>query len=88
VYRIFSNYVHGKYPEIMDLYGGRPGRFHLRGMSNTPKDLENLATLETFIENASTDFALMVQGLRLRPLLEADPILAKWYNGYFRASSR
>jgi hypothetical protein len=30
----------------------------------------------------------MVQGLRLRPLLEADPILAKWYNGYFRASSR
>jgi hypothetical protein len=27
VYRIYSNYVHGKYPEIMDLYGGTPGRF-------------------------------------------------------------
>jgi hypothetical protein len=27
VYRIYSNYVHGKYPEIMDLYGGMPGRF-------------------------------------------------------------
>ncbi len=32
VYLTFSNYVHAKYPEVMDLYGGIPAHFHLRGM--------------------------------------------------------
>ena len=32
-----------------DLYGGSPGRWHLHGMSGTPKDRENLDTLDTFI---------------------------------------
>ena len=79
VYRIFSNYVHAKYPEIMDLYGGTPGRFHLRGMNGTPKDSENLATLQSFITAASNTFVIMVQGLGLRALIESDPMLANWY---------
>jgi len=79
-YRIFSNYVHAKYPEIMDLYGGTPGRFHLSGMSGTPKDQENLATLESFITTASNTFVIMIQGLNLRGLLDADTALAVWYN--------
>jgi hypothetical protein len=83
IYRIFSNYVHAKYPEIMDLYGGRPGRFHLRGMSGTPKDGENLAQLETFVETASNTFVAMIQGLDLRALVESDPTLAAWYKGRF-----
>lgn len=45
-YRIFSNYVHAKYPECMDLYGGRPGQFHLHGMNGTPKEGENLEILQ------------------------------------------
>ena len=32
VYLTFSNYVHAKYPEVMDLYGGSPAHFHLHGM--------------------------------------------------------
>jgi hypothetical protein len=83
IYRIFSNYVHAKYPEIMDLYGGRPGRYHLRGMSGTPKDRENLAMLDTFITTASNSFVLMIQGLNLRALIDADPVLAKWYAEWF-----
>lgn len=78
-YRIFSNFVHAKYPEIMDLYGGTPGRFHLRGMSGTPKDEENIATLETFILTASNAFVLMIQALNLRDLVETNPDLAAWY---------
>ena len=53
IYRTSSNYVHAKYPEVMDLYGGRPGRFHLNGMSGTPKDAENIETIEAYIESAS-----------------------------------
>jgi hypothetical protein len=79
VYRTYSNYVHGKYPEIMDLYGGRPGRFHLRGMGGTPKDGENFGTLETFIVTASNTFVIMIQRLNLRALIKADPTLDRWY---------
>ncbi len=79
VYRIFSNYVHGKYPEIMDLFGGRPGRFHLRGMSGTPKDFENIETINTFISTASNSLIVIIQGLNLFALLQSDPALTRWY---------
>jgi hypothetical protein len=84
IYRVYSNYVHAKYPEIMDLYGGTPGRFHLHGMSGTPKDGENLGLLETFIETASNAFVLMIQVLDLRTLVNGDLILAAWYRGRFK----
>jgi hypothetical protein len=78
--RAFSFYVHARYPEAMDLYGGRPGRWHLRGMSGTPKDRENLETLDTFIATASTTFVIMVQGIpQLRELVLRQPMLRQWY---------
>jgi hypothetical protein len=83
VYRIYSNYVHAKYPEIMDLYGGRPGRFHLRGMSGTPKDGENLALLESTVTTATNTFVCIIQALKLHTLVQTDTILAKWYKDPF-----
>jgi len=78
--RAFSFYVHARYPECMDLYGGRPGRFHLRGMSGTPKDHENLETLDTFITAASTTFVIMVQAISpLREVVLRDQTLREWY---------
>jgi hypothetical protein len=79
VYGNFSNYVHGRYPEAMDLYGGIPGRFHMNGMRGTPKDGENIKILDTMITSASNCFLGVVQGLNLRPLIGSDPMLAKWY---------
>jgi hypothetical protein len=63
MYRTYSNYVHGKYPETMDLYGGIPGRFHLTGMAGTRKDSENLAQLDNLIEMASNAFVIMISDL-------------------------
>jgi hypothetical protein len=79
VYRIFSNYVHGKYPEIMDLFGGRPGKFHLCGMSGTPKDAENLATIDTFITTASNSLIFIIQRLNMSVLLQSNQALVSWY---------
>jgi Family of unknown function (DUF5677) len=81
VYRIYSNFVHAKYPECMDLYGGGPGRFefHVRGMSGTIKDGENLETLQSFIVTLSICFARMIQGLNLYRFAETDPIIKAWY---------
>jgi hypothetical protein len=87
VYRVFSNYVHAKYPEIMDLYGGRPGRFHLRGMSGTPKDAENLEIIRTCIVTAANAILSMVLHLHLRALVDSDPVLADWYRERFKQAA-
>jgi hypothetical protein len=64
----------------MDLYGGSPGRWHLRGMGKTPKDSENLEILNTFITTASTTFVIMVQGIpQLLELVLRPPMLRLWY---------
>jgi len=63
--RSFSFYLHARYPETMDLYGGLPGRWHLRGMSKTPKDRENMEVLDTFITTASTTFEPSKQWRRI-----------------------
>jgi hypothetical protein len=76
---VFSNYVHGRYPESMDLYGGIPGRFHLTGMRGTRKDSENLEVISTVITSASHCFIDIVQTLNLRELLSHDPMLTEWY---------
>lgn len=35
--KTFSGFVHAASPQVMDLYGGMPARFHLRGMLGTPR---------------------------------------------------
>ena len=84
-YRIFSSYVHAKYPECMDLYGGKPGQFHLHGMNGTPKEGENLEILQTFTATLMNCFVRMIQGLNLRRFVEADPIIGTWYRKSFES---
>lgn len=79
IYLTYSNYVHAKYPEVMDLYGGVPGRFHLDGMRGTSKDDENLQIINTFIDTASITLQLLVSRLRLHHLVESDAVLATWF---------
>jgi hypothetical protein len=79
VYLTYSNYVHSRYPEVMDLFGGDPMHFHLCGMRGTPKDIENLEILETFAITVSNTLRFLVlnSGLRERVLKDAE--LAAWY---------
>lgn len=79
IYLTYSNYVHAKYPEVMDLYGGEPGRFHLDGMRDTPKDGENLAMIDTFIDTAAISLKMIVSKLRLHQVFERDAALLVWF---------
>ena len=102
VYLSYSNYVHAKNPEIMDLYGGVPGRFHLDGMRGTPKDEGEPSDHRPFIDTAATALKLMVSRLRVytwswRPTHQlggtaAWPWLTAWPSGRqrrgFRSSPR
>lgn len=78
VYKTYSNYVHAKYPEVMDLYGGVPERFHTRGMKGTPKDDENVETIDSFITTVSLTFRLIIWKLNFYPAVEADASLTAW----------
>lgn len=42
IYLTYSNYVHSRYPEVMDLFGESPERFHLEGIRNTAMDYQNI----------------------------------------------
>jgi hypothetical protein len=79
VYRTLSNYVHGRYPEIMDLYGGNPPRWHASGMSGTPKDAETVEFVATSLGTVSQSFRLLASALNLKDILTADPALLAWY---------
>jgi hypothetical protein len=37
--KAYSGYIHAASQNIMDMYGGEPPRFHLRGMAGTPMQL-------------------------------------------------
>ena len=41
IHKIFSGYVHVASPHVMDMYGGNPARFHMRGMRDTPRQDEH-----------------------------------------------
>jgi hypothetical protein len=70
----------------MDLFGGTLGHFHLRGMSGTPKDVENVEILAAYVEAVSNAFILMVQKLGLIGLVEKNAALVTWYNAEISAS--
>jgi hypothetical protein len=79
IFLTLSNYVHARYPEVMDLYGGDPLRFHLRGMGGTPKDVENIEMLDSFITSVSLTLKLLIQKLKLNGLIQNDTSLANWF---------
>ena len=37
VRKVYSGFVHGGYPQIMNMYGGNPPHFHTKGMLGTPR---------------------------------------------------
>ncbi len=45
VSKTYSGYVHGASPQIMDMYGGNPPKFYVRGMSGTIRQMEHRADL-------------------------------------------
>jgi len=80
VYLANSSYVHARYPEVMDMFGGHPRHFHLHGMRGTPKDLENCEVVETYattVEHTIAGMALHFQP----PFVRSDQIITSWLLG-------
>ena len=45
LHKAYSGYVHAASPHIMDMYGGNPPKFHMRGMRETERHREHRADL-------------------------------------------
>jgi len=59
--KAYSGYVHAASPHIMDIYGGNPPAFHMRGMLSTLRHVEHRADLWNYIYRAIIAFAFAVK---------------------------
>lgn len=57
--KTFSGFVHGASPQIMEMYGGRPARFHVNGMLGTPRIEEYERSLWHYFHRALNCFGLV-----------------------------
>ena len=59
--KAYSGYVHAASPHIMDMYGGIPLRFHVRGMKGSPRQLEHREDLWNYFYRSVAAFAFVAK---------------------------
>lgn len=77
----YSGYVHAASPQIMDMYGGDPPRFYMRGMPGTERQQEHRDDLWSY-------FYRGVIALAFGALALGDQALFDEINDYVRRSER
>jgi hypothetical protein len=66
--KAYSGFVHGASPQIMNLFGGFPPRFHISGMLGTPHELEHRDDLWNYFYRGLLSFnevALVLEDMNL-----------------------
>jgi hypothetical protein len=58
VSKAYSGYVHAASPQIMEMYGGSPPHFHMRGMRGTERHAEHRADLWNYFYRGIVAFAV------------------------------
>lgn len=71
VARTYSGYVHAASPQIMDMYGGMPPHWHLRGMKDTGIYEGHRQDLWNYFYRAIMAFALASKAFGDDPLFES-----------------
>ena len=59
--KAYSGYIHAASPHIMDLYGGDPAKFHMRGMLGTPRHDEHRADLWNYFYRGIIAFGFVAK---------------------------
>ncbi len=59
--KTYSGYVHAASPQIMDLYGGYPAKFHMHGMLNTQRHEEHRSDLWNYFYRAIITFSFVAK---------------------------
>lgn len=61
VSKAYSGYVHAASPQIMDMYGGNPEKFHVRGMRGTQRHREHRADLWNYFYRSIITFGFIAK---------------------------
>lgn len=69
--KTYSGFVHGASPHIMDMYGGSPERFHVRGMQGTPRIDEHLEDLWNYFYRGIISFAMAAKAFGAEELFNS-----------------
>lgn len=59
--KTYSGYIHAASPHIMDLYGGDPAKFHMKGMLGTPRHDEHRADLWNYFYRGIIAFGFVAK---------------------------
>jgi len=68
--KAYSGFVHGASPQIMEMYGGNPARFHVTGMLGTPREGELRRDLWNYFYRGILAFGFTAMAFGDRALLE------------------
>lgn len=66
--KAYSGYVHAASPQIMDMYGGDPPRFHTAGMLGTPREPEHRQDIANYFYRSATAYAVAARAFGNQPV--------------------
>lgn len=67
---VYSGYVHASAPQIMDMYGGNPPRFHLSSMRDTPRMQEHVQEAWSRFYRGLVTVTVVAMALGDKPLVD------------------
>ncbi len=70
IHQAFSGFVHAASVHILEIYGGNPPRFHVRGMLGTPRMPEYERDIWNYFERGMADFVIAAGVLGDRELVQ------------------
>ena len=85
VSKTYSGYIHAASPQIMDMYGGNPPRFHMHGMRGTERHLEHRADLWNYFYRGIVAFSLAAKAFGDEELFNS---IRKFAEEFVRATGR
>lgn len=71
VSKAYSGYVHAASPHLMDMYGGNPPKFHMRGMRGTPLYAEHRADLWNYFFRGIISFGFAAKAFGDEKMFES-----------------
>jgi len=83
--KAYSGFVHGASPQIMEMFGGSPARFHTTGMLGTPREDEAREDLWNYFYRGIVAFAFVARAFGDRELLDR---LRQYRDEFERLSGR
>ncbi len=70
LHQVYSGYVHGDYPQIMELYDGHINKFRLRGMLDTPLIEGYRKVFAGLVHRSLNEFGILALGFGISGLKE------------------